>query len=219
MADKERIGLFGGTFNPIHSGHLRAAEIVQETFSLSQVLFIPSYIPPHKVTQEIASPQDRLMMVELALAGNARFKPCAIEVEAREKSYSILTLEKIKRIYRGSSIFFILGVDSFLEIETWREYERVLSQCSFVVISRPGYELDRARDILGGKYQKEMYLVPSDKPLEERLLQTFKILLLRIDALDVSSTEVRRRIKNGDSLEGFIPREVEAYIKEKGLYR
>ncbi len=219
MADKERTGLFGGTFNPIHLGHLRAAEIVQETFSLNQVLFIPSYIPPHKVTQEIASPQDRLMMVELALARNSCFKPCAIEVEAREKSYSILTLEKIKRIYRGSSIFFILGVDSFLEIKTWREYERVLAQCSFIVISRPGYELDRAQDILGGKYQGEMYEVPTDKPLEERLLQTYKILLLRIDALDVSSTEVRRRIKNGDSLEGFIPREVEGYIKERGLYR
>lgn len=219
MEDKEKIGLFGGTFNPIHLGHLRAARIVQEAFSLSQVLFIPSYIPPHKVTLDIASPQNRLKMVELALAGNSRFKPCAIEVEAREKSYSVLTLEKIKKIHPGSSLFFILGVDAFLEIETWKEYERVLSQCSFVVISRPGYDLDRARDVLGRRFHKEMYAVSSDEPLEERLFLSFRIFLLKIDALDVSSTEVRRRIKNGDSLEGLIPQEVEAYIREKGLYR
>jgi nicotinate-nucleotide adenylyltransferase len=219
MAAEERIGLFGGTFNPIHLGHLRAARTVEEAFSLGQVLFIPSYIPPHKAAVDIASPEDRLKMVELAVAGIPRFRASALEVEARERSYSILTLEKIKTVFPGSPIFFILGADAFLEIETWRDYERVLFQCSFIVISRPGYEVERARDVLGGRFREETFAVPPEGGLDNRTLGTFRIFLLKIDALDISSTEIRKRVKSGGSLEGLVPPEVEAYMRRKRLYR
>jgi nicotinate-nucleotide adenylyltransferase len=216
--DKERIGLFGGTFNPIHRGHLRAAGIVRQVFALNNVLFIPSYIPPHKATLDMAPPRDRLRMVELAVEGHPGFTACAVEVEAEEKSYSVMTLEKIKKIYPRALLFFILGVDAFLEIDTWREYERVLAQCSFIVISRPGHVLDRARDVLGGRYREETYELSSKEPIEEVRLSSSKIFLLTLDALDISSTEIRRRVRSGESLKGLVSGAVEDYIGEKRLY-
>jgi len=105
--EKERIGVFGGTFNPIHSGHLRAAEIVKKNFFLEKIFFIPSYIPPHKETTGIVSARHRLRMVELALRPYSGFVPCALEVEAKEKSYSIITLNKLKTLHPQALIFFI----------------------------------------------------------------------------------------------------------------
>ena len=215
---KEKIGLFGGTFNPIHLGHLRAAGIIRQAFSLSKILFIPSYIPPHKAALDMAPPADRLRMVELAVEGQAGFLACDIEVEAQETSYSILTLKKIKKIYPRALLFFILGVDAFLEIDSWREYERVLAQCAFIVISRPGHDLDKARDVLGGRYREDMCRLSSEEPIEEVRLSSYKIFLFTLDALEISSTEIRRRVKCGESLRGFVSSAVEDYIREKRLY-
>ena len=154
---KERIGLLGGTFNPVHSGHLKAAEIVQKRILLDKILFIPSYLPPHKDTAEVASPSHRLKMVEIALRGFSQFIPNSVEIDAKEKSYSIITINRIKKLHPKSWIFFILGVDAFLEIDTWKDHERLLEQCFFVVISRPGYLLDKANKILGAPYKEKMY--------------------------------------------------------------
>ncbi len=195
--EKKRIGLFGGTFNPIHCGHVKAAESVQNMFSFDRILFIPSYLPPHKESVDVASAAHRLKMVELALASFDRFFPSSVEIDARGTSYSILTLNKIKEMFPQTEVFFLLGIDAFLEIETWKDYEDVLEQCSFVVMSRPGFRLSEAKDILTEKY---------------------KIYLLSINTLDISSSEVRERIRKNQPIEGLVPENVENYIKEKRLY-
>lgn len=195
--EKKRIGLFGGTFNPIHCGHVKAAESVQNIFSFDRILFIPSYLPPHKESMDVASAAHRLKMVELALASFDRFFPSSVEIDARGTSYSILTLNKIKEMFPQTEAFFLLGIDAFLEIETWKDYEDVLEQCSFVVMSRPGFRLSEAKDILTEKY---------------------KIYILSINTLDISSSEVRERIRKNQPIEGLVPENVENYIKEKRLY-
>lgn len=216
---EERIGLFGGTFNPLHSGHLKAAEVVLKRFSLGKILFIPSYIPPHKDSVGVVSPSHRLNMVEVALRPFPRFVSSSIEIEAKGKSYSILTLNKMKKHYPESLIFFILGVDAFLEIETWKDHELVLEQCFFIVTDRPGYHLEEAKGILNGKLREKMYGIKKNEIVQEKMLDFYGIFLLSIPALDVSSTEIRKRIKNGDSIKGMVPFEVEAYIRKNYLYR
>lgn len=216
---KERIGLFGGTFNPIHLGHLKAAEIVQRRLLLDKILFIPSYIPPHKESAEIASPFHRLKMVELALASCPQFVPSSLEIEAKGKSYSVITISKIKELYPNAWIFFILGIDSFLEIDTWKDYKKVLEQCFFVVISRPGYEFKEIEKILKEEYRERMVKLSESEETEEEMLSSFKIFLLPIDTLDVASTTIRKRIKKSHSIKELVSEAVEDYIRKHRLYQ
>jgi nicotinate-nucleotide adenylyltransferase len=215
----KKIGLFGGTFNPIHNGHLKVAEEVGRFFELDKILFIPSYLPPHKSTRDIASATDRLKMVELALQPFSQFEASSLEVERPETSYSVITLEKVKKIYSGAEIFFIVGIDAFLEIKTWREYERILSSCSFIVVSRPGYELEQAKEVLAPDWKEKMVIVgPGFKPDEERGKEP-KIYLFPMNSLDISASEIRRRRQRGESISGLVPEAVEKYILERNLYR
>ena len=216
---KERVGLFGGTFDPAHCGHIRAAGEVLERFSLDKVLFIPSFIPPHKERAGIAPASDRLRMVDLACREEPRFAASSIEVDAGEKSYSIITLEKVKRIYPGAWIFFILGVDAFLEIETWRDHERVLEECLFIVMTRPGYRLNQADRVLGGFLREKVHHVSETEKIGEDHFQARRIFFLPILALDISSTEVRRRIGTGENIKGLVPDAVGDYIRSRHLYR
>lgn len=216
---KERIGLFGGTFNPIHSGHIKAAEIVQERLSLEKVLFIPSYIPPHKDTADIASPSHRLKMVELSLQSHSHFVPSSIEVDAEEKSYSIITLGKIEKLYPNAQIFFILGIDAFLEIDTWKNYEKLLEKCFFVVISRPGFHLKDAKKALKEIPGIDIHELSESEILDDDMLLAYRVFLMQINALDMASRDIRKRIKKGESIKKMVPVEVEAYIKENNLYQ
>jgi nicotinate-nucleotide adenylyltransferase len=216
---RERIGLFGGTFNPIHSGHLKAAVDVRAAFGLNRVLFIPSYIPPHKESAGVACAADRFRMVELACLGYDGFVASSIEVEAREKSYSILTLAKIKELHPGAWLFFIAGADAFLEIGTWRESERVLAECPFIVTGRPGFDLASAAGVLGGRLRGRVYSVARGEAVDESLFSRYGVFLLPIEALDISSTDIRDRIARGESPEGLVPAPVAAYIEEHELYR
>ena len=216
---KERVGLFGGTFDPVHCGHIRAAGEVLERFSLHKILFIPSFIPPHKGRAGIAPAHDRLRMVDLACRGEPRFAASSIEVDAGEKSYSIITLEKIKRAYPGGWIFFILGVDAFLEIETWRDHERVLEECRFIVMTRPGYRLDQADLVLRGSLKEKIHHLSKTEKIGEAQFKSRRIFFLPIRALDISSTEVRRRIRTGKDIRGLVPEVVGDYIRSHRLYR
>lgn len=219
---KARIGIFGGTFNPIHSGHLKAAEIVQQRFLLDKVLFIPSYIPPHKESIDIAAPLHRLKMVELACASYPRFIPSSIEIDAQEKSYSIITLKKIEKLYPKAWMFFILGIDAFLEIKTWKEHEKVLNRCSFIVVSRPGFYLKEAKEVLKGIYRERMYeFSESDErgEIEEDIFSSYQIFLLSIASLDIASSDIRKKVRKGISIGDMVPEAVKVYIKENKLYQ
>ncbi len=216
---EERIGLFGGTFNPIHLGHLRAAEEVEEKFSLDAILFIPSYIPPHKLTIEIAAPKDRLAMVKLAVQGRPRFAASSVEIEARETSYSITTVDKVKKTYQDGWLFFIVGVDAFLEIETWKSYRDVLEQCRFIVVSRPGHRLGQAKKALPNEYKDKIFDARGLGRVGQRSILKHQIFLVDIRALDISSTEIRRRIRRGQPIKGLVPEAVEEYINTKRLYQ
>jgi len=216
---KERIGILGGTFNPVHCGHLRAAAAVRTRFSLDRVLFIPSFIPPHKESAGIASAEERLKMVELAVRGKPAFIPSAVEIRAKGRSYSILTLNKIKSSYPRAWIFFILGVDAFLEIETWREWKRVLERCLFIVVTRPGYRLRDAEDVLGLAYRGQVRSVSRLENVPEQWFLRSRIFLVPIAAADISSTEIRRRIREDRSIKGLVPAAVEDYIHKHGLYQ
>jgi nicotinate-nucleotide adenylyltransferase len=216
---KERIGLLGGTFNPVHQGHLKAAAEVLRKTGLSRVLFIPSYIPPHKETAGVASPEDRFAMVELAVADHPRFVASAVEIEAKEKSYSIVTLGKVRDAHPDAWIFFLLGIDAFLEIETWRAYQEVLGKCHFIVISRPGFRLADARKVLDEPYSGWIHALRGRMPSGDALLQRFRIFIVPIHALDISSTDIRRRIKQGLPIRGLVPEAVEAFIRKRRLYQ
>jgi nicotinate-nucleotide adenylyltransferase len=215
----ETIGLFGGTFDPIHLGHLRAAAEVRRRARLDRVLFIPSYLPPHKKSGAVASPADRLRMVGLACRGRKGFEASPVEVEAGEKSYSILTLRKLRALTPEARLFFILGVDAFLDIGTWREYQRVLQECFFIVMGRPGFELDRARDVLNGKLRDSIGPLATREGAAGPLPPRTRIFLLPIRALDISSTAIRERARRGETLDEFVPGAVAAYILEHQLYR
>ncbi len=215
---KERAGLFGGTFNPIHRGHLRAAEEIMSRFMLDRVLFIPSYIPPHKGAAEIAPAAARLEMVELACKRHPGFIASSIEVEARTTSYSIITLQRVREVYPEALFFFILGVDAFLEIGTWREHERVLAECLFIIISRPGYSFKAVRNVMDGALTPLMKKIPDGEQVDAALLSGARIFLCPIRGLEISSTAVRDRLRRGESVSGLLPDEVESYIRDNKLY-
>ena len=216
---RERIGILGGTFNPVHSGHILAAEAAAERFGLDRVLLIPSYFPPHKDSPNLAPARDRLRMLELACAGHPRLTPSDIEVKARGKSYSIVTLRKIRRLHPQAWLFFILGADAFAEIETWKDYSQVLEQCLFIVLSRPGSDLDAAASVLGGRLRGQTVILnPGDRP-GDSLFGTARVFLMAFEALNISSTDIRRRLRQGLPVAGLVPPAVDDYLQHHRLYR
>jgi len=219
MRRPERIGVLGGTFNPVHAGHVRAAALIRRRFGLDRVLLVPSFIPPHKETASVAPARDRMAMVRLALRGFRRLVASPIEIEAGGTSYSIFTLDKLRRRHPGAEIFFLLGVDAFLEIATWHEWRRVLERCRFIVMTRPGRRLSAARGALDASYRDAFFEVRPGSRLAAPVLASHRVFLAPIAALDVSSTDIRARLRAGRPVRGLVPAAVAAYISERGLYR
>jgi nicotinate-nucleotide adenylyltransferase len=213
---KKRVGLFGGTFNPIHLGHLRGAEEIREFFCLDKVIFTPAAIPPHKETEGMVNPLHRLEMAQRATLKNPWFSVSDIELKRPGKSYSIDTLRYFRDIHQGP-LFFILGGDAFFEIETWREYQTLFSLCHFVVMARPGSQKKgEASELPAGVVPFFKY----DPVLRGWIHVSGNHLYMKeITFLDISSTQIRKLIGKGGSVKYLIPMEVEAYIQEKGLYR
>lgn len=218
MEQKNRLGLFGGTFNPIHLGHIEAGKVVQSRFHLDQVLYIPSSIPPHKETRDMASAADRFNMVSAAVSGIPGFVASSIEIETPGTSYSIHTLDRIRKQHPDADIYFILGIDAFLEIDTWKDYAKVLERCFFIVISRPGYELNNAFSVLGGKLKDRMQELRTDAEPPDPFSSETSIFLLTIDALDIASSDIRRNLSSRLSISGMVSQPVREYIKEHRLY-
>lgn len=221
MARRETIGIFGGTFNPIHIGHLRAAEEIREILPLDRVIFVPSYNPPLK--NESLIPFDhRFIMVQEAIKGNPRFVVSDIEARIPGKSYTILTIRALRKAYPGARFFLIMGTDAFLDLPRWYRPEEILDAASHtVVILRPPIDLTslgkspflknvakkRFQEIL--KKGKMVFSAPSGKG---------KMTFLMTTALEVSATEIRRRLRSGKSVKYLLPQKVESYIISHRLY-
>ena len=218
MKRPARIGIFGGTFDPIHAGHLRAARLVQRRFRLDRILFVPASIPPHKARPDMAPARDRLRMTVLAVGGRPGWSVSPVEIRSRGPSYSIRTIEAMKRKYPRDRIFFLTGSDAFRDIRTWRRWRSVLRSCAFVVMTRPGVRLGTPR-ALGPAWRRSVHKMAPGERLDEGRLGPPAVFLLPIDALPISSTEIRERVRRGRPLAGLVPPAVSAYIRAEGLYR
>jgi nicotinate-nucleotide adenylyltransferase len=215
-AGKKRIGLFGGTFNPIHWGHLRGAEEIREAFRLHQIIFIPAAIPPHKVADEIIEAKHRLEMVRLATSTNPFFSTTDIELSRPDKSYSIDTIRYFRQRHQ-EVFFFILGRDAFVEIESWKEFQHLFSLCNFIVMTRPGSQKTLSASALP---EALVSVFRYDQEVEGWIHSSGHTLQFKeITVLDISSTKVRELIERGGSVRYLIPEEVEAYIQKNRLYR
>ena len=219
-----KIGLFGGTFNPIHNCHLTIATQIRERLSLDQILFIPAGDPPHKPQDDLAPAQHRLEMVRLAVATDPAFAVSDIEVRRPEKSYSIDTVRALRDHYGSTAdLSFIVGLDAFLEFPSWRQAPDLLQLCHFVVMSRTGLTFaslaDRsplpaiprqALESLDGRTQDRL-----DVPVPGGTRLTF----LRLPPCDTSASDIRRRTRGRMSVASLLPASVESYIMRARLYQ
>jgi len=199
----KNLGIIGGTFNPIHYGHLIAAEFTREAFALDRILFVPSARPPHKDPGEILDSRHRLAMAEIAVRDNPFFSVSTLEIDRQGLSYSVETVDSIRDLHPGANLFFILGIDAFMLMNTWKDTERLAELCSMIVVTRPGYELDPADDCFAG--------VP--------LLMWQKMEVIAIPGFEISSSAIRERVAQGKTIRYLLPSGVEDYINTNQLYR
>lgn len=212
-----RIGLFGGTFNPIHLGHLRVAEEVREALGLAQVVFIPAADPPHKEQSGIAPFADRLAMARLAVAEQPAFIVSDCEAERDEPSYSLYTIRRFREEASSDcEIFFIIGADAFAEITTWHRWEEVLAETTFVLITRPGHEIKSPANALPAS-QASLYHDQGGGHFTRR--EGSGIIFLPVSRLEISASDLRQRIREGRSAHFLTPPAVHRYIAAHGLYR
>jgi len=195
MRNRTKIGVLGGTFDPIHIGHLVLAEQVREKFQLEQVIFIPSASPPHKTEQGLSPTEDRLEMTKLALEGNPYFFVSDIELKREGLSYTVETLRELKKLYKDSEIYFLTGSDVLNEITTWRNPEEIYKLAKIVIGIRPGFD----------KFDPENHFAK-------------RSIIVDITGMDISSTQIREKARNGESIKYLVPSKVEEYIKKKNLY-
>lgn len=198
---EQRIGIFGGTFDPIHQGHLIIAEQVMEELGLSRVLFVPGGIPPHKEASSIlAATEDRVAMVEAAISGNERFVLDLTEAEAGRKMYSYETVPLLKQRYEAEEWYFISGADEVANLPFWREPDRLLEEVYMVAATRPGHEFSELERLAG---ELENY---------------HRILPVECSRVDISSTGIRDRLARGRTVRYLVPEKVNEVILERGLY-
>ena len=196
MAGSKKIGILGGTFDPIHLGHLVLAEQVKEKLKLDQVVFIPCLRSPHKTRQKLSPAKDRYRMTQLAVEGNSSFAVSDIELKRKGLSYTVDTLTDLKNLYPNSKIYFLTGSDVLKEFAAWKHPEQIYRLAKVVIAIRPGFdEFDRRN-----RFAKKSIVVP-------------------ITGIDVSSSEIRQRVKKGRSIKSLVPPSVDDFIKRKKLYR
>ncbi len=192
----KRIGVFGGTFNPVHYGHLLAAEQVRHQLKLDTVIFIPAMTPPHKKAVSLIEARHRINMLKIAVKGNPFFEVSDIEIKRQVISYTYDTVHAFKKIYpSGTVLYFIAGSDSALTIQSWKNYTELLRSCKFIAVDRPGYKLTG--------YRKNF---------------RNKVKFISMPLLDISSSEIRTRIRKGQSIRYLLPVKVEEYIYSHKLY-
>jgi nicotinate-nucleotide adenylyltransferase len=216
-----KIGIFGGTFNPIHYGHLRVAEEVRDKVNLDKILFVPAGNPPLK-TEDIADTEYRYEMAKLAVADNRFFELSDIECRLTGKSYTVNTIEELRRAHPESEFFLILGIDAFLDMPNWWHPDVLITLTNFIVISRPGV---RFADIEKSPYLnvEGVTLREMDNATTEKYISKLKsdrdAIFLTLTQIDISSTEIRSLIKQNKSIKYLLPPEVQSYIIMNGLYK
>jgi len=217
IKQEKNIGILGGTFNPVHYGHLRAAIDVYDVLSLDELIFIPTLIPPHKEENSILSFYHRFNMLKLATKSVPYFKISDMEAQRGGKSYSVETIAEIKKqINISANLFFIIGMDGLLEIHLWKDYKRLFSLCNMTVIERPGFLSEEIADILKNRVDSgyvengNSFVHPDKKTV---------ILLKGTKHLDISSSSIRKYVKEGKSIKFLLPIEVEDYILREKLYK
>ncbi len=211
-----RLGILGGTFDPIHLGHLRLAEEIGEELEIESVYLLPAALPPHKDRRPVTPFHHRLAMTRLAAEETPILEAQDLEGRRQGLSYSIETLKEFHKLFKANlELFFIIGMDAFLEIETWKEYERLFDYACFVVIKRPGAPSEELEPFLftlnvGFKRGKgDTFVTSSGNTL----------IYKEATLMDISSTQIRERVATGKSIRFLVPEVVRAYIMEKGLYR
>lgn len=210
-----RVGIFGGTFNPIHLGHLITAETLRQDFALDRVLFVPSAHPPHKSLPDRVGTEHRLAMVRRAIAGNPVFELSTVEIDREGVSYSLKTVETLlQSLEREAEFFFLLGIDAFLDIETWHQPERLLRLCHFIINSRPGFSFSDAYPVLTGAFGLSV------KPGATRvaLPAGHSLFFVEVPSLGISSTRIRLLLEQCRSVKYLLPESVESYILLHHLY-
>ncbi len=199
MQPKRRIGIMGGTFDPIHFGHLVTAEAARYRFDLEQVIFVPSGRPPHKLERQLTAPSERLLMTLLATINNPDFIVSDWEVEREQVSYTYDTMLAFRQRFGDEAeLFFITGADAVLEIMHWRKINELAELCSFIAATRPGYNFD-------------------DFKVPDQLAA--KLCFMEVPALAISSSNIRSRVVKGEPIKYLLPEAVEKYIMKHGLYK
>ena len=191
-----KIGVFGGTFNPPHLGHLIVAESARETLNLDKVFFIPCGSPPHKSSRSLIDSDRRMEMVTLAISGHRSFELSDLEIQRGGKSYTVDTLRVLTSLYPRSELYLLIGIDNLLDLHTWKEPEEIFALSEVVAINRPGFD-----------------------PADVRKDYLRRVTFLRSPNIDISSSEIRRKAKMGKSIRYLVPSAVEAYIAKHGAYR
>lgn len=187
-----KIGILGGTFNPIHIGHLILAEEAREKLGLDKVIFVPTFLPPHKDNSNIAPASDRLTMIKLAIEGNKYFIVSDLEIKRNGRSYTIDTINEFKEKFGSDDLYFIIGSDLLKYLEEWKDLNEIIKIVKFIAATRPGYPLEK---------------IPS------------YINTLPIRAVDISAFEIRECVKENKSFRYLLPERVYNYIKKRGLYK
>lgn len=217
MSGAGRIGLLGGTLDPIHMGHVGTAAAARRALALDRVVVLPSRVPPHRQHQPLASRYHRFAMTALAVNGIAGLTASDAELCAPGPSYTADTLVRFHAAgLTAAQIFFITGADAFAEIETWHRYPEVLELANFVVVSRPGFPVEALRTRLAGLAPRMISVPAAGRPGGDPANRA--IFLVDAPTPDVSSTEIRRRLRTGESLSGLVPAAVETHIVQHGLY-
>ena len=201
----KKLGILGGSFNPIHLGHLVLAETAREALGLDRVIFIPAKLPPHKRAAALADGADRLAMVRLAIAGNPALAVSDIELRRPGISYSVATVRALrKKLGAGAPIYFLIGMDTVAELPTWREIARLARLCRFVPLSRPGHGRPNAAAL--------------ERAVGRLRARALLQRALAMPPIGISSSEIRRRVADGRTIRYLVPDAVAAYIRRKRLY-
>ncbi len=215
-----RIGVYGGTFDPIHHGHLSVAAAILEAFALERMLFVLAFVPPHKRGREISAAYHRYAMVALATEEAPAMMASAIELEAPAKPYTIETLRRLQAEHTDAQLFFVMGADSFADVTSWHEHERLLSEHNIIVAARPGYDqdVDLTAHLAPRLQARVVELRGGRRPSDEHLTVPH-IYLTDYVMADVAATEIREVVSEGRTIEHLVPQAVARYIEKYGLYR